>query len=516
MRSIAAFIIHVSSFISKELVEIFRQPRLILALILGPFAILLLFGLGYRNEARVLRTVFVVPVSEAAAKAQIEEYAKNIGPQLSYQGITTDQAQALRQLASGQVDVVAVIPDQIEAKIRSSEQPTVTLYHREIDPLQANYINYFAQIYVGEINRRILVSSAAQGQQQVADVQKYLATAKASAHAMRLAYEQKDAVGARQQQQQTQKSMDAVSLGLGATLGLLQGVEKIMGTNSGASTDNSSDPAQILGTISDINSNNESLAKTDTNKQEYSAEAQQSAKIETDLDKLDKQVTDFRQIDPHVLISPFKGESKNVTGLVLTSSDFFSPGVIILLLQHLAVTFAALSIVRERMSGTMELFRVSPVSAFEVLIGKYISYMLLGSVLAAAISALVVLVLHVPMLGSWSHFAILLLAVLFASLGFGFVISLVSENTSQAVQYSMLMLLLTIFFSGFFLDLRLMQPTIRILSWILPATYGMQLIQETMFRAAAINWPILGGLLGIGVFFFFSSWLLLRHQMKLN
>ena len=47
--SIARFIIRTSAFVSKELVEILRQTRLLLALVLGPFLILLLFGRGFRN-----------------------------------------------------------------------------------------------------------------------------------------------------------------------------------------------------------------------------------------------------------------------------------------------------------------------------------------------------------------------------------------------------------------------------------------------------------------------------------
>ncbi len=125
---------------------------------------------------------------------------------------------------------------------------------------------------------------------------------------------------------------------------------------------------------------------------------------------MDAQLTDFREIDPQVLVSPFKAEAVSVNNITLNSSDFFAPGVIILLLQHLLVTFAALSIVRERISGTMELFRVSPVNAFETLLGKYLSYLFIGVVLAAGISALVVLVLRVPMLGSWNNYALVLLA----------------------------------------------------------------------------------------------------------
>ncbi len=56
-----------------------------------------------------------------------------------------------------------------------------------------------------------------------------------------------------------------------------------------------------------------------------------------------------------------------------------------LLLQHIAVTLAALSMVRERLLGTVELFRVSPVSPSEILTGKYVSFMLLLGVVAAVL-----------------------------------------------------------------------------------------------------------------------------------
>ena len=44
--------------------------RLILTLVLGPFLILLLFGIGYRNQARDLRTLFVVANGKPAGKTE--------------------------------------------------------------------------------------------------------------------------------------------------------------------------------------------------------------------------------------------------------------------------------------------------------------------------------------------------------------------------------------------------------------------------------------------------------------
>ena len=73
-----------------------------------------------------------------------------------------------------------------------------------------------------------------------------------------------------------------------------------------------------------------------------------------------------------------------------------------------------------------------------------------------------------------------LAALMFASLGIGFVVSLLSLTTSQAVQYSMLVLLFSIFFSGFFLDLRLMWDQMRVVAYAIPATYALSMLQEVM------------------------------------
>ena len=136
---------------------------------------------------------------------------------------------------------------------------------------------------------------------------------------------------------------------------------------------------------------------------------------------MDGQLAQFQSIDPAIIVSPFRSETKSVANVQPSISDFFAPAVLALLLQHLAVTFAALSIVRERNVGTMELFRVSPLSAAEALFGKYISYLLFGGVIAAILSALLVFALHVPMQGNWWYFALVIGAILFTSLGIGFV-----------------------------------------------------------------------------------------------
>jgi ABC-2 type transport system permease protein len=140
-------------------------------------------------------------------------------------------------------------------------------------------------------------------------------------------------------------------------------------------------------------------------------------------------------------------------------------------------------------------------------------YLIFGGILAAILTAFVILGLRVPMLGDWRNYALVVGALLFASLGIGFLISLVSQGDSQAVQLSMIVLLATVFFSGFFLRLDLLWEPVRVVAWLLPATYGILLLQDILLRGPLTQPYLVAALLGIGVTLFFFDWLLLRRQM---
>jgi ABC-2 type transport system permease protein len=188
--------------------------------------------------------------------------------------------------------------------------------------------------------------------------------------------------------------------------------------------------------------------------------------------------------------------------------------VLALLLQHVSITFASLSIVRESHSGIMELFKVAPITAFEALVGKYLSYLFFEIILAGIITALAVWVLKIPILGNLLDYALAVFALLFTSLGVGFLISLISETDTQAVQYSMLLLLASIFFSGFFMDLRLMREPVTVLAWSLPATYGIRMLQDIMLRGSPVPVFVFLGIMAIGIMLFLVDWVLLRKRME--
>jgi ABC-2 type transport system permease protein len=145
MNKIGRFFIRVTAFLGKEIFAVLRQPMLVLTLVLGPFLILLLFGVGFRTDPRALRTLFVVSEGSGLAE-QVEEYATSLGPQLVFMGVTSDPAEATERLLRNEIDLIAVIPSDAYELIRNSEPATFELRHDEIDPFQVDYINIFGRL----------------------------------------------------------------------------------------------------------------------------------------------------------------------------------------------------------------------------------------------------------------------------------------------------------------------------------------------------------------------------------
>jgi ABC-2 type transport system permease protein len=187
-------------------------------------------------------------------------------------------------------------------------------------------------------------------------------------------------------------------------------------------------------------------------------------------------------IPAEVIASPLRLETRNNAAARPSFMSFFAPAVLALVLQHLAITLTALSMIRERTSGAMDLFRVSPVHAVELLVGKYLAYGVLTLVIAASLVALLGGALGVPFVGERLGFARIILLLTFASLGLGLLISLVADSERQAVQLAMLVLLAAMFFSGFVLPIDEFREPVRSLAFAMPVTYGVALFQDTMLR----------------------------------
>jgi ABC-type multidrug transport system permease subunit len=160
------------------------------------------------------------------------------------------------------------------------------------------------------------------------------------------------------------------------------------------------------------------------------------------------------------------------------------------------------------------LFRVAPVTAFETLLGKYASYGLLSALLAAVLTALMLFLLGMPMLGDWGHYGTVIVLLLFTSLGIGFNFSLSAQTDTQAVHYAMILLLASIFFSGLILALYRLWLPVRLFSFTLPATYGTILLQDVMLRGRSANLSLQLFLFLFGFALLLIGWFRLKRLLS--
>jgi ABC-2 type transport system permease protein len=223
---------------------------------------------------------------------------------------------------------------------------------------------------------------------------------------------------------------------------------------------------------------------------------------------------DLSQIPPDVIASPTKALVQNLAPIAPSVLGFYGPAALALVLQHLAVTLIALSIVRERSGGALDRFRSSPLRATELVFGKVAAFGLLGGGIAALSLWLLVNVLGVPMIGGPGAVAGVVILLLVASLGLGLLISVVSDSERQAVQLSLLTLLASMFFSGFVLRTEEFAVPVQVMSYFLPVTHGISLLQDQMLTGTFTTPWQLVALVAIGAVLLATSWLLLRRELR--
>jgi ABC-2 type transport system permease protein len=459
-------LIRISAFVRKEAAEFLRQPRLLFTLVIGPFIVLLVFGAGLRDHDPPLRTLFVAPEDQDLA-SEVEEFVRGQSDRLIVEGIIPDQGPALRQLREGTIDLIVVFPSEVEETVRSGEQAVIRLYHNQIDPVEGQAVRLYMEAAVSEVNQQVLASAIAEGQEDSEELEERIRQSRQRVADARRAAEQDD--DARMELEVALLRADT------ATLALAAGPAAAMMAMD-ADNDEDSFPAALSRfqrRMDEIDDADDLVAESD--------------ELDEDLATMEGAVTEFRAVEPEIMVAPFQGETVLVGGERVDYSDFYAPAVVIVLLQHLLVTFVALSIVRESSLGTTEIYRVAPLRSGELIVGKHLAHMFIAIVVVAFLLVGLILGLGVPMRGSWASLALVIALMLLASAGIGFCVAALSKTDTQAVQYTMLVLLVTIFFSGFLLALERFVFPFRWVGFAVPATYGIELLRDVMLRGAILQ-----------------------------
>ena len=120
---------------------------------------------------------------------------------------------------------------------------------------------------------------------------------------------------------------------------------------------------------------------------------------------------------------------------------FMIPGMIgtLTLIQTMMLT--AMSVAREREQGTFDQLLVTPFRPFEIMAGKALPSMLVGTIQAGGVLLVAQLWFRIPFAGSYLTLYAGLLLFLLAAVGIGLLVSAVAATMQQAMLYSMLLIM---------------------------------------------------------------------------
>lgn len=163
------------------------------------------------------------------------------------------------------------------------------------------------------------------------------------------------------------------------------------------------------------------------------------------------------------------------------------PGLLGVILTMTMVMFTAIAIVREREHGNLELLIATPVSPWELTIGKVLPFVGIGLVQVSVILVAGAWLFDVPVRGSLLDLYGASLIFIVASLALGVFLSTLAGTQFQAMQLAFFTFLPQILLSGFMFPIAGMPKVAQWFAEFMPLTHYLRLARGIMLRNAGLH-----------------------------
>jgi ABC-2 type transport system permease protein len=172
------------------------------------------------------------------------------------------------------------------------------------------------------------------------------------------------------------------------------------------------------------------------------------------------------------------------------------PGLVGMILTMTMVMFTAIALVRERERGNLEMLIATPVSPWELTVGKILPFVGIGLVQTTVVLLLGDVLFDVPLRGSLLELYVAALVFITANLSLGIFISTLTRTQFQAMQMSFFTFLPQILLSGFMFPFAGMPIAAQYVAEGLPLTHFLRLVRGIMLRGADLTdlWSSLAAL----------------------
>lgn len=183
----------------------------------------------------------------------------------------------------------------------------------------------------------------------------------------------------------------------------------------------------------------------------------------------------------------FPQRINNIPRINVEIRNWFNPNLIFLwytvislvtiLATSIALVLTALSIAREREMGTFDQLIVSPLSSFEILMGKTVPPLIISMVLATLMGLFAMMFFKVPFVGSLPLYYFSMLVYLLSMLGIGLFISSICKTQQQAILGAFTFQMPAILLSGYISPIEDMPMFFQTLTWINPVRFFLVIMK---------------------------------------
>ncbi|NOY70223.1 MAG: ABC transporter permease [Deltaproteobacteria bacterium] len=199
----------------------------------------------------------------------------------------------------------------------------------------------------------------------------------------------------------------------------------------------------------------------------------------------------------------------------LSSRWFIIPGIVGLLTLVVTLLVTSLSVAREREAGTFDQLLVTPLTPFEILVGKALPGFIIGTAEASFIIFMAAVWFKVPLIGGLLPLYLGIVLFLLSAIGVGLMISSMCVTQQQGLFGAFMFLVPSIILSGFATPIANMPVLLQRLTLINPLRYFLIVLRGVFLQGASVSllipqfWPM--AVIGI-VSLAMAGWLF-RHKM---
>lgn len=168
----------------------------------------------------------------------------------------------------------------------------------------------------------------------------------------------------------------------------------------------------------------------------------------------------------------------------LEYSAFMVPGILVLLVSLIGMFLSSMNIVKEKEVGTIEQLNVTPIRKHQFITGKLLPFWVLGMLSLAIGMAVGKLVFDIPIVGSIGLVFLFAGAYLLVLLGFGLLVSTITDTQQQAMFLAWFFLLVFILLSGLFTPIESMPDWAQKLTWFNPVAYFVEVMRLVLLKGS--------------------------------